>query len=137
MKILLIDDNSTISLTVKALLQKFKYINEDDEIINYSSTLIDDNELKSILKCFKIIICDFDLGCEFPNGIEFFNKIEQDSQNIKKVLLTSNNSFILKSIMEMKNNIDYIIKEELNSSNNEIGIHKLGNIIKNIKNICS
>ncbi len=137
MKILLIDDNSTISMTVKALLQKFKYINEDDEIINYSSTLIDDNELKSILKCFKIIICDFDLGCEFPNGIEFFNKIEQDSQNIKKVLLTSNNSFILKSIMEMKNNIDYIIKEELNSSNNEIGIHKLGNIIKNIKNICS
>lgn len=137
MKILLIDDNSTISMTVKALLQKFKYINEDDEIINYSSTLIDDNELKSILKCFKIIICDFDLGCGFPNGIEFFNKIEQDSQNIKKVLLTSNNSFILKSIMEMKNNIDYIIKEELNSSNNEIGIHKLGNIIKNIKNICS
>lgn len=133
MKILLIDDNSTISMTVKALLQKFEYINEEDEIINYSSTLIEDDELKSILLSCELIICDFDLGNDYPNGIEFFNNIEQDSHDIKKVLLTANNSFILKSIMEMKTNIDYIIKEELNSSNQEEGIHKLGNIIKSIK----
>lgn len=134
MKILLIDDNSTISMIVKALLQKYAYIKEEDEIINYCSTLIEKDELKSILLSCEIIICDFDLGGDNPNGIEFFNSIEQDSQDIKKVLLTANNSFILKSIMEMKTNIDYIIKEELNSSSWDEGIHKLGNIIKSIKN---
>ena len=30
MKILLIDDNSTISMTVKALLQKYAYIKEEE-----------------------------------------------------------------------------------------------------------
>ncbi len=132
MKVLIIDDNSTIYLTVKALLKKMKYINDEDIVDNRTSTNFTEEEYKHVIPKYELIICDFDLGNDCINGIEFFNILYDYGINSpKKVLLTANDSFILQSLMDMNTEITYIVKEELSSK--EDVLVNLGDIINNIK----
>lgn len=134
MKILIIDDNSTISLTVKVLLERFSFINNDDTFVCKDYAPTNKNEIFEITNNVDLIICDFDLGMDNINGLQFFNLLEDfNIKHCKCVLLTADNSFILKSLMELNNDITYIIKENLTGNNNE-GIFQLGSIISEIRN---
>lgn len=132
MRILLIDDNSTIGKLVETLIKKHEYLDKTDEIIFKKSANFEDEELKLLLNQCDLIICDFDLGSESINGIEFFNLIEGKTVNKPKFLLTGNDTDILQAVIEMKEEIVYIFKNTL-SAKDDGGIHKIGAAIKELK----
>lgn len=126
MNILFIDDNSTVQKVNIMMLRKLNYINTEDTIVFKNTTNFELNEMETY---FDVIVCDYDLGLNSPNGLEFFEKIEFSGL---KILLTSNDSELLKKIMELKKDIKYVIKQK--SFTKQISTTKdLGNYINEFK----
>lgn len=126
MNILFIDDNSTVQKVNIMMLRKFNYITTEDTIVFKNTTNFEFPDMET---SFDVIICDYDLGLNSPSGLEFFEKIEFSGL---KILLTSNDSELLKKIMELKKDIKYVIKQK--SFTNQISTTKdLGNYINEFK----
>lgn len=126
MNILFIDDNSTVQKVNIMMLRKFNYITTVDTIVFKNTTNFEFPDMET---SFDVIICDYDLGLNSPSGLEFFEKIKFSGL---KILLTSNDSELLKKIMELKKDIKYVIKQK--SFTNQISTTKdLGNYINEFK----
>lgn len=126
MNILFIDDNSTVQKVNIMILRKLNYITTEDTIVFKNTTNFEFPDMET---SFDVIICDYDLGLNHPNGLEFFEKIEFSGL---KILLTSNDSELLKKIMELQKDIKYVIKQK--SFTNQISTTTdLGNYINEFK----
>lgn len=131
MKIALIDDNRTVAKTTEIMLKKEKYIGEDDlfDVFLEISSLSDSDYLEFANK-YDLIICDYNLGANSPNGLDFLRTINEINHNANLLLLTGDDSIVMRTKMALISNIKYIVK----SNDKENGtIAQLGNIINTIK----
>ena len=130
MRIALIDDNKTILTINEVMLKKEGYIVNDD-ISKFSEIKDLSNETISyFINEFDIIICDQDLGVGKVNGLDFLKKVIEKNSSKTCVLLTGDDSLLLKAKTAMSKNINYVIK---NNDKNGGTIFKLGEIISKIR----
>jgi len=127
MKILFIDDNTTIHKVYYEMLKKFNYINDDDEFIVKDSVNDLIKEETSFFDDYKIIICDLDLGTDQKSGLYFLNSIGKDYKGVK-VLFTGNSTESLEKMMNI-NNDKILISKPGGARNIQTVVNELGRII--------
>ncbi len=131
MRIALIDDNKTILTINEVMLKKEGYIVNDDDISKFSEIKDLSNETISyFINEFDIIICDQDLGVGKVNGLDFLKKVIEKDSSKTCVLLTGDDSLLLKAKTAISKNINYLIK---NNDKNGGTIFKLGEIISKVR----
>lgn len=133
MNILFIDDNSTIQKVNILMLRKFQYLKDEDKIFFRKSTKLLESDLNELLKICQVIICDYHLGINEPNGLEFFENIKDRFFGLK-ILLTSNDTDVLKNIMASREDIKYIIKAKT-FMGQQLNTKELGNYVYEYKKI--
>lgn len=132
MRIALVDDNKTVLTINEVMLKKEGYILSNDTI--YKSTEIKDltnNTISEFDSSYDLIICDHDLGVGKVNGLDFLKKIIDKNPSKRCVLLTGDDSLLMKARTAISKNIDYVVK---NNDKNGGTIHKLGDIINKVRN---
>ena len=127
MKILFIDDNTTIHKVYYEMLKKFNYISDDDEFIVKDSVNDLIKEETSFFDDYKIIICDLDLGTDQKSGLYFLNSIGKDYKGVK-VLFTGNSTESLEKMMNI-NNDKILISKPGGARNIQTVVNELGRII--------
>lgn len=127
MKILFIDDNTTIHKVYYEMLKKFNYISDDDEFIVKDSINDLIKEEASFFDDYKIIICDLDLGNDQKSGLYFLNSIGKDYKGVK-VLFTGNSTESLEKMMNI-NNDKILISKPGGARNIQTVVNELGRII--------
>ena len=131
MRIALIDDNKTILKINEVMLRKENHINENDKIEVFEEIKdLSNDTINYFIKEFDLIVCDQDLGVGKVNGLDFLKKIIDVEPNKYCVLLTGNDSFLMKAKTAISKNINYLIK---NNDKNGGTIFKLGEIISKIR----
>lgn len=131
MKIALIDDNKTILKINEVMLRKENHINENDKIEVFEEIKdLSNDTINYFINEFDIIICDQDLGVGKVNGLDFLKKIIEVEPNKHCVLLTGNDSLLMKAKTAISKNITYVVK---NNDKNGGTIFKLGEIISKIR----
>lgn len=127
MKILFIDDNTTIHKVYYEMLKKFNYINDDDEFDSVYSV----NDLlekdTAFFNEYKVIISDLDLGNDQKSGLYFLNSIGKDYKGVK-VLFTGNSTESLEKMMNI-NNDKILISKPGGARNIQTVVNELGRII--------
>ena len=130
MKIALIDDNKTILKINEVMLKKEGYIVNDD-ISKFSEIKdLSQDTINYFINEFDLIVCDQDLGVGKVNGLDFLKKIIEIEPNKYCVLLTGNDSLLMKAKTAISKNINYLIK---NNDKNGGTIFKLGEIISKVR----
>lgn len=132
MNLLFIDDNSTVQKVNVIMLRKLGYLKEEDKIFFKNTTLINKYELDELLSICSVIICDYNLGANNLNGLEFFETIKEKFIGLK-ILLTSNDSEILKETVSGIEDIYYITKTKTFLKQQET-TKQLGECILSYKN---
>ena len=131
MKIALIDDNKTILKINEVMLRKENHINENDKIEVFEEIKdLSNDTINYFIKEFDLIVCDQDLGVGKVNGLDFLKKVIEVEPNKYCVLLTGNDSFLMKAKTAISKNINYLIK---NNDKNGGTIFKLGEIISKVR----
>ena len=131
MKIALIDDNKTILKINEVMLRKENHINENDKIEVFEEIKdLSQDTINYFVNEFDLIVCDQDLGVGKVNGLDFLKKIIEVEPNKHCVLLTGNDSLLMKAKTAISKNISYIVK---NNDKNGGTIFKLGEIISKIR----
>lgn len=127
MKILFIDDNTTIHKVYYEMLKKFNYINDNDEFDSVYSV----NDLlekdTAFFNEYKVIISDLDLGNDQKSGLYFLNSIGKDYKGVK-VLFTGNSTESLEKMMNI-NNDKILISKPGGARNIQTVVNELGRII--------
>lgn len=127
MKILFIDDNTTIHKVYYEMLKKFNYISDDDEFDSVYSV----NDLlekdTAFFNEYKVIISDLDLGNDQKSGLYFLNSIGKDYKGVK-VLFTGNSTESLEKMMNI-NNDKILISKPGGARNIQTVVNELGRII--------
>lgn len=123
MKIAIIDDNSTVLKINQIMLKKEGFILEDDIIELYLTFSSFFNENSKKLNEYDVVVCDYDLGLESKNGLDILKELKLIGLKGAAVLLTSDNTMMLKAKVSLAQNINYISKDKNDA------IAKLGNII--------
>jgi DNA-binding NtrC family response regulator len=127
MKILFIDDNTTIHKVYYEMLKKFNYINDDDEFDSvYSVNDLIEKDI-SFFNEYKVIISDLDLGSDQKSGLYFLNSIGKDYKGVK-VLFTGNSTESLEKMMNI-NNDKILISKPGGARNIQTVVNELGRII--------
>lgn len=127
MKILFIDDNTTIHKVYYEMLKKFNYINDDDEFDSvYSANDLIEKDI-SFFNEYKVIISDLDLGNDQKSGLYFLNSIGKDYKGVK-VLFTGNSTESLEKMMNI-NNDKILISKPGGARNIQTVVNELGRII--------
>ena len=130
MRIALIDDNKTILTINEVMLKKEGYIVNDD-ISKFSEIKdLSNDTISYFINEFDLIVCDHDLGVGKVNGLDFLKKVIEVEPNKYCVLLTGNDSLLMKAKTAISKNISYIVK---NNDKNGGTIFKLGEIISKIR----
>ena len=127
MKILFIDDNTTIHKVYYEMLKKFNYINDDDEFIVKDSVNDLIKEETSFFDDYKIIICDLDLGTDQKSGLFFLNYLGKNFKGVK-ILFTGNSTEALGNIMNINTDKILITKAGPNRPIQSV-VNELGKII--------
>lgn len=131
MKIALIDDNKTILKINEVMLRKENHINENDKIEVFEEIKdLSNDTINYFINEFDLIVCDQDLGVGKVNGLDFLKKIIEVEPNKHCVLLTGNDSLLMKAKTAISKNITYVVK---NNDKNGGTIFKLGEIISKIR----
>ena len=131
MKIALIDDNKTILKINEVMLRKENHINENDKIEVFEEIKdLSNDTISYFINEFDLIVCDHDLGVGKVNGLDFLKKVIEVEPNKHCVLLTGNDSLLMKAKTAISKNISYIVK---NNDKNGGTIFKLGEIISKIR----
>ncbi len=131
MKIALIDDNKTILKINEVMLRKENHINENDKIEVFEEIKdLSNDTINYFINEFDLIVCDQDLGVGKVNGLDFLKKIIEVEPNKHCVLLTGNDSLLMKAKTAISKNISYIVK---NNDKNGGTIFKLGEIISKVR----
>ena len=131
MKIALIDDNKTILKINEVMLRKENHINENDKIEVFEEIKdLSNDTINYFINEFDLIVCDQDLGVGKVNGLDFLKKVIEIESNKHCVLLTGNDSLLMKAKTAISKNISYIVK---NNDKNGGTIFKLGEIISKIR----
>ena len=131
MRIALIDDNKTILKINEVMLRKENHINENDKIEVFEEIKdLSNDTISYFINEFDLIVCDHDLGVGKVNGLDFLKKVIEVEPNKHCVLLTGNDSLLMKAKTAISKNISYIVK---NNDKNGGTIFKLGEIISKIR----
>ncbi len=131
MRIALIDDNKTILKINEVMLRKENHINENDKIEVFEEIKdLSNDTINYFINEFDLIVCDQDLGVGKVNGLDFLKKVIEIESNKHCVLLTGNDSLLMKAKTAMSKNINYLIK---NNDKNGGTIFKLGEIISKVR----
>lgn len=131
MKIALIDDNKTILKINEVMLKKENHINENDKIEVFEEIKdLSQDTINYFVNEFDLIVCDQDLGVGKVNGLDFLKKVIEVEPNKYCVLLTGNDSLLMKAKTAISKNINYLIK---NNDKNGGTIFKLGEIISKVR----
>lgn len=123
MKIAIIDDNNTVLKINQIMLKKEGFILEDD-IVELYLNFYDffDNNSKKINE-YDVVVCDYDLGLDKKNGLDLLKELKLIGLKGAAVLLTSDDTMMLKAKVSLSKNISYIAKDKSDA------ITKLGHII--------
>lgn len=131
MKIALIDDNKTILKINEVMLRKEKHINSEDKVEVFEEIKdLSQDTINYFVNEFDLIVCDQDLGVGKISGLDFLKKIIEIEPNKYCVLLTGNDSLLMKAKTAISKNITYVVK---NNDKNGGTIFKLGEIISKIR----
>ena len=113
LKILLIDDDKTTLFVTKAMLKKhLKEIEIEDSLSVSNYMDIDFSQ-------YSLVVCDENLGEKSISGIEFLKNINFD---IKKILLTGDDSIAMQIKMFANPNISYVQKNLNHGDNSTISL---------------
>ncbi|MFA6396298.1 MAG: response regulator [Sulfurimonas sp.] len=111
MRSAIIDDNSTIGITVEAVLRKNGSIMAWDSMDKFK----DAESFKKAyyeggVNFYGAIICDHDLGLDQPNGYEIATVLRDSGYQGKLILLTGNDSSSMALRMGATQGVDYVVK---------------------------
>jgi len=130
-RIVLIDDNSTVLLITETLLKAHGFIEIGDEIITHQNVDFTDDEMFKIMNTTDIIICDNDLGEGHLQGFDFLTRLLYYNYRGTMILMTGDESYKMRAKMETQKNIHYVIKNNENGENSTI--NQIGKMIKYYK----
>ena len=130
MRIALIDDNKTILTINEVMLKKEGYIVNDDISKFLEIKDLSNETISYFINEFDLIVCDQDLGVGKVNGLDFLKKVIEVEPNKHCVLLTGNDSLLMKAKTAISKNISYVVK---NNDKNGGTIFKLGEIISKVR----
>lgn len=132
MKIAVIDDNNTVLKVNQIMLKKEGYLIENDFIKSYLS--IEDFNQDNDKLDFDIIVCDYDLGKSSINGLDFFKQLRQKNFEGMYILLTGDDSIVLKAKISLSKDIHYIIKNT--NKDNTSTVSQLGKLFNEKRIVC-
>jgi two-component SAPR family response regulator len=108
MKIAIIDDNSTTLLLNEIVLKKI--VTPEDSIIKFSHLKEIYAEFDRFAEVFDIVICDHNLGLNSTSGFDFLTELKEKNDKVICVLLTSDDSLLLKSQVLFQGDILFVQK---------------------------
>ncbi len=118
MLIVIIDDNSTVLLTLEAKLKASKAIQDWDTLYKFRTA---DEFIKHFRfgkdNDYGIVICDHDLGPDQMKGYEVINLIQKEGYKNKAILFTADDSTALNIKMTFKRHVDYVVKSNERGEN--------------------
>ncbi len=135
MKIVIIDDNKTVLLVNQLMLKKEGFIKDGDVLVTYPDIDTFYKENEKAIELIDVIICDYDLGKNTLDGLKFLKNVRENGFPGECILLTGDDSFVMKTKMQLQKNIHYILKNSEKSKSSTIS--QLGKIIENHRNSIS
>lgn len=135
MKIVIIDDNKTVLLVNQLMLKKEGFIKDGDVLVTYPEIDTFYKENDNAIELIDVIICDYDLGKNTLDGLKFLKNVRENGFSGECILLTGDDSFVMKTKMQLQKNIHYILKNSEKSKSSTIS--QLGKIIENYRNSIS
>lgn len=110
MRMALIDDNRTVVKFLELMFKKHNFVLENDEFDTFLSISSFFEKYGEEFTNLDLISCDYDLGKESPNGLFFLNHIIKSGFKGTCVLLTGDDTFLLRNEVAMYPEIHYVIK---------------------------